>query len=150
VDSDDDTQPMTLTVLLVEDDSFLREAIMSGLRSFGFTVMEAESGDHAWPILKTGGIDVMVTDISMPGALNGWSLAERALAIIPGLAVVYMSSGPEAAARRVACSLFMRKPFHPDEMVSAIHQVASQRDADGPTETGRPGRASVSGLRIRD
>jgi CheY-like chemotaxis protein len=148
--SGNDTKPILLTVLLAEDDPFLREAISSSLQACGFTVMEAESGDHAWPILETGGIDVLVTDISMPGALNGWSLAERALAIHPDIAVVYISSGPEAAARRIARSLFLRKPFHPDAIVSAIRKVASQRDGESLVEADRPGRKSVSGNRIRD
>jgi CheY-like chemotaxis protein len=147
---DADIEPRDLTVLLAEDDPFLREAISSGLQACGFTVMEAESGDHAWPILETGGIDVLVTDISMPGTLDGWSLAERALAIHPGMAVVYISSGPESAARRIDRSLFLRKPFHPDAVVSAIRKVASQRDDDSLAEADRPGRTSISGSRIRD
>ena len=148
--SGNETKPKILTVLLVEDDPFLRQAIGFSLQACGFTVMEAKSGDHAWPVLETGGIDVLVTDISMPGKLDGWSLAERALAIHPDIAVVYISSGPEVAARRIARSLFLRKPFHPDAIVSAIRKVASQRDGESLVEADRPGRTSVSGNRIRD
>lgn len=110
----------------------MREAIGSSLQASGLQVMEAESGDRAWPILQAGGIDVLVTDISMPGALDGWSLAERALDIQPDIAVVYMSSGPEVAARRIARSLFLRKPFHPDAIVRAIRRITSQGDGEGP------------------
>lgn len=131
----DDTSPKTLTVLVAEDDPFLREAIGSSLRAGGFLVVEAESGDHAWAILESGGIDVLVTDISMPGELDGWSLAERALDIQPGIAVVYMSSGPEVSARRVRRSLFLRKPFHPDAIIDAIRRIAPQRDGESPTES---------------
>jgi CheY-like chemotaxis protein len=131
----DDTDPKILTVLLAEDDPFVRQALGSALQACGFTVMEADSGDHAWPILETGGIDVLVTDISMPGALNGWSLAERALAIQPDIAVVYISSGPENFARRIDRSLFLRKPFHPDAIVSAVRKVASQRAGESPVES---------------
>jgi CheY-like chemotaxis protein len=147
--SDDDTDPKNLTVLLAEDDPFLREAIGSGLQACGFTVMEAVTGDHALPVLETGGIDVLVTDISMPGELDGWSLAERALDIHPDIAVVYMSSGPEIAARRIARSLFLRKPFHPDAIVSAIRKVVSQRDGESLADADRPGRGPISGNRIR-
>jgi CheY-like chemotaxis protein len=131
----DDTDPKILTVLLAEDDPFVREALRFSLQACGISVREAESGDHAWPILETGGIDVLVTDISMPGALNGWSLAERALAIHPDLAIVYISSGPENSARRVARSQFLRKPFHPDAIVSAVREAASQRDGERPAES---------------
>jgi CheY-like chemotaxis protein len=132
--SDDDTGPRTLSVLLAEDDPFLREALGSGLHAGGFIVREAESGDSAWPILETGGIDVLATDISMPGELDGWSLAERALTVHPDIAVVYISSGPENAARRIARSLFLRKPFHPDAIVSAIRKLTSERDGESPAE----------------
>lgn len=132
---DDDTDPKILTVLIAEDDPFVREALGSSLQACGFTVLEAQSGDHAWPILEAGGIDVLVTDISMPGELNGWSLAERALALHPDIAIVYISSGPENAARRVVRSLFLRKPFHPDAIVSAVREAASQRDGEGPAES---------------
>jgi CheY-like chemotaxis protein len=148
--SDDDTDPKILTVLLAEDDPFLREAIGSGLRAGGFLVREAASGDHALPVLEAGGIDVLVTDIFMPGELDGWSLAERALVIHSDIAVVYISSGPEIAARRIARSLFLRKPFHPDAIVGAIREVASQRDGESPAEADRPARTSISGIRIRD
>ncbi len=147
--SDNDTKPI-LTILLAEDDPFLREAISSSLQACGFLVMEAESGDHALPVLETGGIDVLVTDISMPGKLDGWSLAERALVLHPDIAVVYISSGPESAARRIARSLFLRKPFHPDAIVSAIRKVASQSDGESLSEADRPGGTSISGNRIRD
>lgn len=132
--SDDNTGPNLLTVLLAEDDPFLREAIASRLQARGFIVREAVSGDDALPILEAGGIDVLVTDISMPGELNGWSLAERALAIRPDIAVVYMSSGPEDAARRISRSLFLRKPFRPDAIVSAIRRTASRREGESPAQ----------------
>lgn len=130
--SDDDTHPKILTVLLAEDDPFLRQALGSTLQAGGFIVREADSGDHALPILEAGGIDVLVTDISMPGALDGWSLADRALVLHPDIAVVYISSGAENAARRIGRSLFLRKPFHPDAIVGAVRQVASQRDGESP------------------
>ena len=130
----DDTNPNIVTVLLAEDDPFLRQALASGLRDCGFRVVEAESGDRALPILETGRIDALVTDISMPGELDGWTLAERALAIHPDIAVVYMSSGPEVAARRIARSLYLRKPFRPDAVAGAIRKCL-ERNGDGPGDS---------------
>lgn len=132
--SDDDTGPKALTVLLAEDDPFLRQVLGSSMQAGGFIVREAGSGDEALSILETCGIDVLVTDISMPGELDGWSLAERALVIHPDIAVIYISSGPENAARRINRSLYLRKPFHPDAIVSAVHRIALQGDGDSPGE----------------
>ena len=131
---DDDPNPEILTVLLAEDDPFVREALGSCLQACGFLVREAVSGDQAFPILEAGGIDVLVTDISMPGKLDGWSLAERALVLHPEIVVVYISSGPEVPARRIARSLFRRKPFHPDAIVDAVHRVAAHRHGKSPAE----------------
>lgn len=128
------TDDSTLTILLADDDPFLREALLSSLRACGFRVMEADSGDSALPILWSGGFDVLVTDISMPGELDGWALADRALAVHPDIAVVYISSGPENAARRIARSLYLRKPFHPDAVAGAVRQLAGERNGNSPAE----------------
>ena len=124
--SDDDSDAKILTVLLAEDDPFLRELLRSSLQACGIIVMQAASGDHALPILETGGIDVLVTDIHMPGELDGWSLSEQARRVHPGIAVVYSSSRPAQTERQVSRSLYLRKPYHPDAVVDAIHQLTSR------------------------
>lgn len=91
-----------------------------------FRVVEATSGDEALPVLQSGGIDVLVTDISMPGTLDGWALAEQARRMEPRLAVVYSTSGPVDAERKVRGSLYLRKPYRLDALVAAIRQVTQQ------------------------
>ena len=121
--SEDDTDPGALTILLAEDDPLLRELLGSTLRSHGYRVLEAETGDRALPLLHQSRIDVLVADIVMPGELDGWSLSEQARLVQPGIAVVYSSSRPAEAERQVSRSLYLRKPYHPDSLIDAIHQL---------------------------
>lgn len=131
---EDDTDSGALTILLAEDDPFLRELLGSALRSHRYRVLEAESGDHAVLLLHRGRIDVLVTDILMPGEVDGWALGEQARRVYPGIAVVYSSSRPAVAERQVSRSLYIRKPYHPDAVVSAVRQLTSRREDGDPGE----------------
>ena len=88
-----------------------------------YRMIVASTGDEALPLLLAGGVDVLITDISMPGTLDGWALAERARLFDPDIPVIYVSSRPTDAARQVSNSLHLRKPFHPDAIVTAIRQL---------------------------
>ena len=80
------------TVLVVEDDPFLRSHAVRCLQNFGYTVIAAVDGKDA--LLKLGSdvrIDVLFTDIVMPGGVNGWELADLAQRARPGLPVLLTS-----------------------------------------------------------
>ncbi len=112
------------TILVAEDDVFLREMIAAMLAIHGYRVVVAADGKEALALLLQSGIDALVTDIVMPGGLDGWGLAEQARAIDPDIAVVYSSSRPADTTRQVAGSLYLRKPYHPDAVVDAIRCLA--------------------------
>jgi len=132
--SSDNHRSDVLTILFAEDDPFLRELVTPRLRADRCRVIEVATGDEALPLLGEGGIDLLLTDISMPGALDGWSLAKQARVIDAEIAVVYVSSGLPDAFKQVSGSLFLRKPCHPDAIVAAIRQLTSRRDDGGQTE----------------
>lgn len=115
----------SLTILVAEDDPWSQEVISAKLRTHDYRVIEAASGDDALLFLRTGGIDVLVTDIAMPGALDGWALGEQARLMHPTIAVVYVSSRPTVAARQVRNSLYLQKPFRPDAIIAAIRHLTS-------------------------
>lgn len=120
-----DRSTTALTILVAEDDPFLRDLSSAKLQSNRYHVIEAATGDDALPLLQAGGIDALVTDICMPGALDGWSLAEQARLIDPQIAIVYASSRPADAARQVSGSLYLRKPYRPDAIVAAVEELTS-------------------------
>ena len=80
------------TVLVVEDDVFVRTYAMRCLTHLGYTVIAAVDGNDALQKLGTDiHIDVLFTDVVMPGGINGWELADQAQKARPGLPVVLTS-----------------------------------------------------------
>ncbi len=80
------------TVLLVEDDELVRKFAMSQLVSLGYRVFQAGDGPEALQLLaRHRDVDLLFTDVVMPGGLNGRQLAEKALARRPDLKVLYTS-----------------------------------------------------------
>ena len=85
-------------VLLVEDEVVIRTLASEALTEQGWTVIEAHNGVEALPILTSNpAIDIMVTDISLPGGMNGRDLAEAARQARPGLPVLFATGHAETA-----------------------------------------------------
>src|SRR5690349_95368 len=88
-----------LTVLFVEDDDLIRENLAEALSSAGLRVLVTDNGYAAMRILAQEHVDVLFTDIIMPG-LNGIELAREAKALRPDLKIVlatgYLSRADEA------------------------------------------------------
>jgi CheY-like chemotaxis protein len=75
--SNKDNQADAPTVLVVEDEVLIRMATAEYLRGCGYRVVEVGSGDEAVAVLETDiRVDVVFTDVTMPGALNGFGLAQ--------------------------------------------------------------------------
>src|ERR1700679_2098612 len=80
-------------VLVVEDEALLRLALADHLQGCGFTVLEARDAHEAIEILEAGhGIDVVFTDVKMPGEIDGFGLAKWVRDNQPGLPV-FVASG---------------------------------------------------------
>jgi CheY-like chemotaxis protein len=115
---------LDLRVLLAEDDRLLREFVTARLREFGCNVAEASTGEEACALLAADPeLNVLVTDISMPGKVDGWSLGEWARTQNSRIAVIYTSSRGPIESRRVSGSIFVPKPYRPDELVAAIRKL---------------------------
>jgi two-component system cell cycle sensor histidine kinase/response regulator CckA len=88
------------TILIVEDDTSLREVTCEFLKSSGYTVMEAESPDEAIRAVERhdGPIDLLLTDMIMP-KMNGRELAARLGAARPGMKILYVSGYTDGIVR---------------------------------------------------
>ena len=84
------------TVLAVEDNPALRKVVVRQLRELGYQVLEASSADAALAVLEREKVDLLFTDVVMPGAMDGFGLAHRVLVFWPHLKVVLTSGFPEA------------------------------------------------------
>jgi len=111
-----------LSVLIVEDEWLIRDDIAQHFISEGWSVLEANNGEEALQLLASGQpIDVVVTDIRLGGAVSGWDVAEAFKASQPLGRVVYTSGNSLEANRSVSNSVFIRKPYRPDQVIGAAH-----------------------------
>ena len=122
------------TVLVVDDELDLLEVAVAYLEDLGFTAMQANDGASALnTIAEHGEIDLMVTDIVMPGGMNGAELAKRARLVRPGLKIIFSSGFPaEALAERTVPLVegpLLRKPYQRAEFATIIQRTMDNNDA---------------------
>ena len=118
-----------MRILVVEDDPLIREFTVEALREEGYDVIHASTGEEALAWCMRQAADVLVTDITLPGKVDGWQIAERCREHDPGLPVIYATGFSPVAARPVPGSLSLHKPYHPEEILQAVRQVTRSRPA---------------------
>jgi CheY-like chemotaxis protein len=119
------------TVLVVEDESLVRDMIAEELRDAGFAVLEAGDGEAASGLLTTDGtVDVLFTDIRLPGRLDGWAIARRARQLRAALPVIYATGYTVDRSAEVPGAIFLSKPYEPSQVIAIIDRLlASPRTA---------------------
>ncbi|MDE2283131.1 MAG: response regulator [Hyphomicrobiales bacterium] len=129
-DSVDSTQPAA-AILVVEDEVLLRLAICDYLRDCGYKVIEAVSGDEAVIVLTKSQleIDVLFSDVELPGGMDGFALAQWARANRPGVEVILTGSVPRAvnAAADLCEEGPVPKPYHPQVVHDRIRRLLAAR-----------------------
>ena len=113
-------------VLLVEDEPVAREAIATFLEDAGFDVTATCTADEAAILLTEDEFAVLLTDIMVPGQIDGLGLAEHAREIHPGLPIVFVSGGndTEHCARAVAPpAAYFSKPYNIDTLVETVGRM---------------------------
>jgi CheY-like chemotaxis protein len=116
------------TVLVVEDDWFVREDIANWFRQEGWMVLEAATGAKALELVREAQtIDVVITDIGLADAMTGWDVAEAVRRMSPEVPVIYASGEPDNDGRRVSESVFMSKPLTAHDLLLACSRLLSGR-----------------------
>jgi CheY-like chemotaxis protein len=112
------------TVLVVDDESPVRDVVMRMLSEKGYGVLTASSGYEALRILRERPVDAMFTDVVMPG-MDGVRLAKEAKALRPGLKVLFGTGYAQRAAQRgaIRSGRVLYKPFRQAELTAAIESV---------------------------
>jgi len=121
------------TVLVVEDDPEVRTLVVALLSGLGYQILEAGTGAAALEQLgPTTGVDLLLTDVVLPGGMNGRELAAAAERRAPGIQVLYMSGYTENAilhhGRLDADAELLQKPFRRADLARAVRKVL-----DGPS-----------------
>jgi len=112
-------------VLMVEDEFFIAEWVAESLSDLGFAVEVVSNARDALQRLASAAVDVLFTDINLPGGMDGAALARQARQLLPRLPVIYASARvpmlePEA---RVRGGVFVRKPYEPEMVGRLISEV---------------------------
>jgi CheY-like chemotaxis protein len=119
-----------IRVLLVEDEFLISEMVAESLSGQGFSVRAVANGLDALKHLASAPVDILFTDISLPGGMDGTTLARKARELLPDLPVVYASGGLRMfdLPSRVPHSIFVAKPYDPDVvgrvLAAAVRSVA--------------------------
>jgi DNA-binding NtrC family response regulator len=121
-------------VILVDDEHEILEIGAAALRGAGYEVLPAISGDVALILIEQGlPFELLITDIVMPGTLDGFALARKARDLRPGIKVIYSTGFSGAASIRSRGAPYgdmLVKPWRVDDLVNAV------RLALAPTERG--------------
>jgi CheY-like chemotaxis protein len=113
------------TVLVVEDDTLVRRYVMTQIESLGYTTLEASNASDALRFIdEVPAIDLLFTDVIMPGIMNGRQLVDEALKRRPGLKTLYTSGYTENAivhhGRLDSGVLLLAKPYRKSELAKMI------------------------------
>lgn len=116
------------TILVVEDDERVRQLTITRLKLIGYQVLEASDGPNALDVLSRGHpVDLVFTDLVMPGGMSGREVAARARQLRPGIKVLLTSGYAEELVHgddleREQLKV-LRKPYHQAELVAALREV---------------------------
>lgn len=136
------------TILVVEDEVLIRMVLTHHLRSCGYRVLEASDATEAMQVLRSDhAIDLLLTDVGLPGGITGFEIARRARRRRPELAII-IASGTDPALQSAADLRddhpYIRKPYDPDVLVGEIRRLLR---ADLGQDTQEAGKDQPAGKR---
>jgi len=119
------------TVLIVEDDEDIRLIGANYFRDVGFDVLEATTGDEGLRVLEErSDIDLLFTDIVMPGTLDGFELAHRAVKKRPNIRVLYTSGYLKDipwGKMGVGYGRLLKKPWRREGLIAELDRLFGSR-----------------------
>lgn len=117
-----EAKPAPTTILVVEDEVLVRMLIADQLRNAGYSVIEAADADEALALLAHTNVNVVLSDVQMPGSLDGAGLARIVRSKYPALKIL-LTSGRSAAVDAVGHDGFFAKPYNVAEIMNRIEAL---------------------------
>lgn len=112
------------TILVVEDEVLIRLMVANELRAQGFRVLEAVNADEAFPLLESRvAIDLVFTDVKMPGSMDGIALARLIRERYPALKLVVTSDYSPVWPSRDFVDAFFGKPYEVARVVTRLKEL---------------------------
>ena len=121
-----DESGTSVCVLLVEDEGLIAEMISLALEDKGYCVRISDNAEDALRHLASGeAVDILFTDINLPGEIDGAELANRARELRPELPIVYASGRMTSSELGlVPRSVFVSKPYDLSDICTLLHRLA--------------------------
>jgi CheY-like chemotaxis protein len=124
------------TILVVEDDARVRAACVETLRELDYMVLEAPDAMEAFRLIADhGGIDLLFTDVGLPGGVSGRALADAARNADPGIRVLFTTGYGRIDLLGHACSALLRKPFNPAQLAAKVRDVLAAESSAASSVT---------------
>jgi CheY-like chemotaxis protein len=121
--------PAHKTILVVEDDVLIRFMIADDLMASGYQIIQAATADEALKVLQSSAhLDLILTDIRMPGSMDGLALAARARAQWPHLKIIVLSGDLPAISATIPADAFIPKPYSASAVLICVKQLLGSDD----------------------
>jgi PAS domain S-box-containing protein len=118
------------TVLAVEDNEGLRNVVRRQLTQLGYKCLEADSGVSALAVLEREQVDLLFTDVIMPGGMSGYDLGQTALSRWPGIKVLLTSGFPEEKLKQNGGAQsdlrLLIKPYRKEDLARALRETLDE------------------------
>jgi len=133
------------TVLLVEDEADVRQLTTRVLERGGYVVLSVASAREALLVAEGAGVlDMVVTDVVMPGGMSGLEMGERLSRTRPGLPILYMSGYADDGRLHAAGREFLGKPFQAHELLDRVKSILTSRAHRDTRPAGAGGLPTVA------
>ena len=123
------------TILVIDDEPLVRMLVVETLEESGYRVLEASDGPSGLQLLHSAGhVDLLVTDVGLPGGMNGREVADAARAVRPNLRILFVTGYAENAV--VGNGLLdpgmqvLTKPFLNAALLNKVHELITGTSQD--------------------
>jgi CheY-like chemotaxis protein len=126
------------TILVVEDNAAVRGACVETLRELDYEVLEAPDAMEAFRLIADhGGIDLLFTDLGLPGGVSGCALADAARNVDAGIRVLFTTGYERGDLNERLDTALLRKPFNPTQLACMVREVLAAQPSIVRSETVR-------------
>jgi CheY-like chemotaxis protein len=119
--------PRIVAILIAEDDVLIRDPLAEYLRGAGYLIVEAANAEEAIAVFAANiPIDVVFSDIQMPGSMDGLGLARWIRRHHPGVRIAITSGAGNAAGAAEVAEVFLVKPYHAAEVAARLGRLLAE------------------------
>jgi len=116
-------------IIVSDDQNLIRTLLKKILENEGHNVILSENGDETLELLKRNKPSIVITDIFMPGEMNGEDVINELKSNYPEINVIAMSASENFPFKEARPDIFMEKPFKGHEVINAVNSLLNENIA---------------------